>query len=63
MDRLVAALEEAARRLTGKAFEAIGSEPASMDLVLDAVYEGFVKQLSDGERASLTAELEQVARQ
>jgi hypothetical protein len=57
MDRLFAACDQSALRLTGKVFRAIGDDSASMQRVYDDLDHSFVRKLSDVDLAAMIAEL------
>ena len=60
MDRLQTALNDAAIRLTGRDFIFGPGEQPALTLILEDVQESFVRKLSDGDLASLMAELETI---
>ena len=61
LDRYVMALNDAALRLTGVDFNSLRDDDPAVGLVSQEVLESFVRKLSDADRASLTADLEQIA--
>jgi hypothetical protein len=61
LDRYEMALNEAALRLTGIDFNSLRDDDPAVGLVSQEVLESFVRKLSDPDRASLTADLEQIA--
>jgi hypothetical protein len=61
LDRYEMALNDAALRLTGIDFNSLRDNDPAVDLVSQEVLESFVQKLSDADRASLMADLEQIA--
>jgi hypothetical protein len=60
IDRFAVALDETARRLTGKTVQAVGSDQAILNLIADTVGEEFFPRLNGAELAILIAELERI---
>jgi hypothetical protein len=60
MDRLQRAMDQAAFRIAGTAFAAVSHDAPELDRILDDVQLSFVRQLSQPDRDSLTAELERI---
>ena len=60
LDRFMMALNDAALRLTGKNYNSLRDDDPAVGLVSQEVLESFVPKLSDADRASLAAQLEQI---
>jgi len=61
LERLAAALDESAQRLTGAGYKSIQRESAAWDQVVEDVMSRFCRRLSRADQDRLIAELERIA--